>query len=104
MTNYVQKIPFVLFLSMLLATTTINADQFTFDYQKIIPAPQPTKLTLDLTRGTITVSGTDEGNLVIEATKVIMAGDRLEAEEVADHIEINVDRIDNIYRTLQRSS
>ena len=72
------------------AGTPVLADEFTFDYQKIIDLEQPVRLSLEVLKGTIIVAGTDDDRLVIEASKIVRASNRREAEEVADHIEIKV--------------
>lgn len=64
--------------------------EFKFAYQKIIDISNPIELDLQMVRGTITVSGTDDNRLIIEATKIVRASNQEEAEEVADHIEIKV--------------
>jgi len=69
---------------------SVCCEEFTFDYQKIIPTEGPVDLSLELIRGKVTVTGTENNQLIIEATKIVRASNRQEAEEVADHIEIKV--------------
>lgn len=64
--------------------------EYSFAYQKIIDITNPIELDLQMVRGTITVSGTSDNRLIIEATKIVRASNQEEAEEVADHIEIKV--------------
>ncbi|MDH4157568.1 MAG: DUF4097 domain-containing protein [candidate division Zixibacteria bacterium] len=66
------------------------AEEFTFDYQKMVDLERPVRLSLEVLKGKILVAGTDADRLVIEASKIVRASNRREAEEVADHIEIKV--------------
>ncbi len=67
-----------------------SAEEFTFDYQKIIKTDQPIDLKLVMASGKLTVSGGESDRLIIEAVKRIRATGLDEAEEVANHIEIKV--------------
>ena len=78
--------------TVLLIGGTAHADEYTFDYQKIIRTDRAIEFNLELTRGHITIIGSETDDLVIEATKVVRASNRVEAEEVADHVEIKIDQ------------
>ncbi|MFQ5453443.1 MAG: hypothetical protein ACE5D6_04575 [Candidatus Zixiibacteriota bacterium] len=69
--------------------------EYTFDYQKIIEITEPLELNLQTVDGNITILGSDDNRIIIEAVKTIRASNREEAEEVADHIEIKVIAKDN---------
>lgn len=89
------KIRFHIFALCLLAALALlagstQADEYTFDYQKIVEAPGPIPFSIELIRGSVTVNGTDDDRIIVEAVKVIHASNRQEAEEVADHIEIKL--------------
>ena len=93
-----------------LAVTGAWAAEYTFSYQKIIDIEQPVVLHLNMVRGSVYISGSEDDRLIIEAVKRIRATDENEAEEVADHIEIKVEvspeKIDintNYLRMLSRS-
>jgi len=75
----------------LLASKRTYAAEFTYEYQKTFQVESPVVLNLNLVRGNVYISGSEEGRLVIEATKRVRATNELEAQEVADHIEIKVD-------------
>ncbi len=72
------------------AGAAVDADEYNFQYQKIVETDRAIELDLNLTTGRVYIEGGDDHRLIIEAVKVIRAGSRDEAEEVADHIEINV--------------
>ncbi len=74
----------------------VMAEEFTFDYQKIIETDQPVDLRLEMASGNLTVSGGESDRLIIEAVKRIRATGRDEAEEVANHIEIKVEQTGNL--------
>lgn len=69
-------------------TSTVAAEEYTFDYQKIIDLDQPGQLDLRLVHGSVQIVGGDGNQVVIEATKRVRASNYDEAQEVADHIEI----------------
>ena len=84
---------YILILSFVTALFFGNpayCEEYTFDYQKIIPTDRQIDLSLELIRGKVSVTGTENDRLIIEATKIIRASNRQEAEEVADHVEIKV--------------
>jgi len=72
-------------------------DTFGFDFQKIYETNGPVSLEMETVRGNISIERTDSDKLIIEATKIIHAADRENAEEVADHVEIKVDRQGNSF-------
>lgn len=86
------KILKLIFLILLVCTPllTVSAGEFSFDYQKIVELDQPVELDLSLFTGNITINGTPDDRIIIEAVKTVRASNREEAEEVADHIEIKV--------------
>jgi DUF4097 and DUF4098 domain-containing protein YvlB len=67
-----------------------EADEFAFQYQKIIETEAPVSLHLNLVRGKVHISGGEDSRVIIEAIKRVRAANEEEAEEVADHIEIKV--------------
>jgi DUF4097 and DUF4098 domain-containing protein YvlB len=67
------------------------AAEFTYEYQRIVEVEEPLQVNLNLVRGKVSISGSDDGRVVIEAVKKVRASNEFEAEEVADHIEIKVD-------------
>ncbi len=71
----------------------VEAAEFTFDYQKIVEISDPITLELNVSRGSVSVTGGEDEKLIIEATKRVRATTRDEAEEVADHIEIKVAKV-----------
>ncbi len=79
----------VLLLSMGVAVPAFS-EEFTFDYQKIIPVDGTPTLDLSLGRGKVTITGSEDNRIIIEAVKHLRAGNYDEAQEVADHIEIRV--------------
>lgn len=68
----------------------VFAEEYTFDYQKIIEVSESVKLDLYSIKGDITITGGSDDRVVIEAVKRVRASSFDEAEEVADHIEIKV--------------
>lgn len=84
-----------LIAALVCSAANIQADEYTFDYQKIVDVPNPIPFSLELIRGSVTVNGTEGDRIIVEATKVIHASNRREAEEVADHIEIKLREEEN---------
>jgi hypothetical protein len=76
---------------LLLGAKEAEADEFAFQYQKIIETEAPVSLHLNLVRGKVSISGSEDGRVIIEAVKRVRAANDEEAEEVADHIEIRVE-------------
>ncbi|PWB67801.1 hypothetical protein C3F09_12815 [candidate division GN15 bacterium] len=78
-------------LLLLTLAAGASAEQFTFQYQKILETSGPTKLLLANRLGHVEISAHDSDYVVIDAVKKIKAGTKKEASEVADRIEIRVD-------------
>lgn len=72
-----------------------RADEFNFHYQKILEVGPVVEFDLNLTRGTVLITGGDEDGIKIDAVKHVRATSRREAEEIADHVEIRVDQEGN---------
>lgn len=68
------------------------ADEYSFEYQRIIEIDKPVTLTMDVMRSNVTVVGGEDTRLIIEATKRIRGTSYAEAEDVAAHVEIKVDK------------
>jgi len=79
----------VLFSIMLAAA--VSAEQFTFQYQKMLETSGSVKLTLVNRLGHVEIRAHDSDLVVIDAVKKVKAGTKKEASEVADRIEIRVD-------------
>jgi len=77
-------------LSLMLATV-VSAEQFTFQYQKILETSGSVKLSLVNRLGHVEIITHDSDLVVIDAVKKIKAGTKKEASEVADRIEIRVE-------------
>lgn len=67
------------------------AEQFTFQYQKVLETSGEVKLTLTNRSGHVDIAAHDSDFVIIDAVKKIKAGTKKEASEVADRIEIRVD-------------
>jgi len=76
----------------LMPVSAALAKTFHFDYQKNIDISGDLELSIQNSSGLIEIEGGAEGQISINATKNVKATDQEEAEEVADHIEIRVDR------------
>jgi hypothetical protein len=88
-----QLVPLIAALFVtLLCVGDLSAEEFTFQYQKIVEAVKPIDLDLTMATGKVFVNGSAGDQLIVEAVKRVTAIDREEAEEVADHIEIRVDQ------------
>lgn len=86
-----RKITMLAILVALLCASPTMADEFKFDYQKIIDGlEKPITLDLVFVNGDIIIEQSQGDRLIIEAVKTVYASNRDEAEEVADHIEISV--------------
>lgn len=83
---------FVLSLAaiMLILNIPAQAEEYSFDYQKIVEVREPIQLNLYATKGNVTVVGGSDNRIIIDAVKRVRGTNRNEAEEVADHIEIKV--------------
>lgn len=73
----------------------LRAEEFKFEYQKIIEVDRPIKLSLGYIGGDVFIDRGQGNRLIIEAVKTVRASNREEAEEVADHIEIKVSASDD---------
>lgn len=73
-----------------LAPIASEAEEFEFDFQKVLPAGPETRLELSFAGGDLTLTSGEQDRIVIEATKRVKGVTRQEAEEIADHIEIKV--------------
>ncbi len=67
-----------------------KAEEFHFEYQKIIDITKPRLVNLELVKGRVAVTGSEEKQIVIEAVKIVRASNKDEAEELAWHIEIKI--------------
>ena len=85
-------------LLVLCLVGTAQADRFTYDYQRIIDLDYRPALEMRLGPGTVTIQGSAENRIVINAVKTVRATDAREAEEVAAHIEIRVRQEDKAVR------
>jgi DUF4097 and DUF4098 domain-containing protein YvlB len=77
---------------LLFAVGSTNADEYSFEYQRIIEIDKPVTLTMDVLRSNVTVVGGEDSRLIIEATKRIRGTSYAEAEDVAAHVEIKVEK------------
>jgi len=90
MSRRLETILWLLCAVVVITAPPVASKEFTFDYQKIVEVDQPVTLDLRLGRGKVTVEGTSDNRLIINAVKRVRASNYDEAEEVADHIEIKV--------------
>ena len=81
-------------LSLMLATGT-NAEQYSFQYQKMLETSGQVKLSLVNRLGHVEISTHDSDLVVIDAVKKVKAGSKKEASEVSDRIEIRVEQKEN---------
>ncbi|MCH8027900.1 MAG: hypothetical protein IID63_07235 [candidate division Zixibacteria bacterium] len=79
-----------IFLICLATALPAAGEEFSFNYQKLINIQNPVLLDLEMVRGAIMVTGTDDNLIVIDAIKMVRASSRSEAEEIAAHIEIKI--------------
>ncbi len=71
-----------------------GAEDFSFDYQKILNIGADAQLTLSFVSGDVSVVQSEDDRLVIDARKRVNAATLDEAQLVADHIEIRVAKDD----------
>lgn len=83
-------IAFTILLVLTLAAGA-TAEQFTFQYQKMLETTGQVKLSLVNRLGHVDISTHDSDLIVIDAVKKVKAGSKKEASEVADRIEIRVE-------------
>ncbi|HHI03063.1 MAG TPA: hypothetical protein ENL22_06040, partial [candidate division Zixibacteria bacterium] len=84
-----------IFILCLLLTSTIYGKSYHFDFQKNIDVSGDVELVIRNSSGLIEIEGAPVDRVIIDATKHVRATDQDEAEEVADHIEIRVDKNGN---------
>lgn len=75
-----------------LFASALRAEEFKFEYQKMVEVDKPIKLSLGYIGGNVFIDRGEGDRLIIDAVKTVRASNREEAEEVADHIEIKVSR------------
>ncbi len=90
MKNWLNKGTSTAFLLMLFVAVAAYGDEFRYDFQKSIEIKKPVFVNLELVKGNVSVVGTDDDHLTIEATKVVRASSIEEADELSAHIEIKV--------------
>ncbi|MCH7947279.1 MAG: hypothetical protein IIC66_05710 [candidate division Zixibacteria bacterium] len=89
MKNFIKVILSI--LAIFLATALpVKSEEFSFNYQKLINIQKPVLIDLEMVRGAIMVTGTDDNLITIDAIKMVRASSRSEAEEIAAHIEIKI--------------
>ena len=81
----------ILVFCLLLCSIAV-AKSYHFDFQKNIDISGDVELIIRSTSGLIEIEGAEVDRITINATKNVKATDQDEAEEVADHIEIVVDK------------
>src|SRR3990170_6391475 len=80
----------LLLLGLLSANPAVAGDVFTFPFDKEVAAGNQPVLDISNTSGSITISGSNDKVIKIQAYKKVKARDANEAEKVASHIEIDV--------------
>ena len=89
MKNFIKVILSILAIFLATALPAMS-EEFTFNYQKLINIQKPVLIDLEMVRGAIMVTGTDDNLITIDAIKMVRASSRREAEEIAAHIEIKI--------------
>ena len=89
MKNFIKVILSILAIFLATALPAMS-EEFTFNYQKLINIQKPVLIDLEMVRGAIMVTGTDDNLITIDAIKMVRASSRSEAEEIAAHIEIKI--------------
>lgn len=89
------KITGKIFIFYLMLSSMAFGKSYHFDYQKNIDVSGDIELVIRNRSGLIEIEGAPVDRVTIDATKHVRATDQDEAEEVADHIEIRVDKNDN---------
>ena len=80
----------LLLLGLLSANPAVAGDVFTFPFDKEVPIGNQPVLDISNTSGSITISGSNDKIIKIQALKKVKARDSKEAEKIASHIDINV--------------
>jgi len=78
----------LLTVAVLLMATTSWAKEFRYEYQKVIDTDGEAGIELICFNGDIEITGSTGDQIVIEAVKKVRAASMIEAQQVADHIEI----------------
>ncbi len=91
----VSKLAQTVSILLLMAATSIVAEEFSYEYQRIVEVDGSAKLEINNVRGRVSIIGGEENRLIIEATKYIRAASEEEALMIFDHIEIKVDQSGN---------
>lgn len=86
------KTIYKIFVFCLMLSPAVLGKSFHFDFQKNIDISGEIELIIRNTSGLIEVEGAMVDRVTIDATKNVRATDQEEAEAVADHIEIRVDK------------
>ena len=89
MKNFIKVILSILAIFLATALPAMS-EEFSFNYQKLITIQKPVLIDLEMVRGAIMVTGTDDNLITIDAIKMVRASSRREAEEIAAHIEIKI--------------
>ncbi|MCP4704805.1 MAG: DUF4097 domain-containing protein [candidate division Zixibacteria bacterium] len=89
------KILYKIFVICLMLSSIAFGKSYHFDFQKNIDVSGDVELIIHNTSGSIEIEGALVDQVTIDATKHVRATDQEEAEEVADHIEIRVDKNGN---------
>ncbi len=89
------KVAFNIFIFCLMLSSIAFGKSYHFDFQKNIDVSGEIELIIRNTSGLIEIEGAAVDRVTIDATKNVKATDQEEAEEVADHIEIRVDKNGN---------
>ena len=85
-----RKIILGIFVLFMVTALPAESEEFTFNFQKLIDIQKPVLIDLEMVRGAIMVTGTDDNLITIDAIKMVRASSRREAEEIAAHIEIKI--------------
>lgn len=81
-----------IFVCCLMLSSIAFGKSYHFDFQKNIDVSGEVELIIRNTSGIIQIEGASVDRITIDATKHVRATDQEEAEKVADHIEIRVEK------------